>query len=250
MSAVFMSAALSAKRCKNAAEIDRVFRFERRLARISPGRGGNRARPIGYLTASYVLFTLCNQGDSMPAFLKAAAAAVAIVVMSGCAMQSPPYDVSVNNISALKKSAMTPTKVGAFQFNAGAPGALGISMRGSTMSSSVGQDYAAYLGEALRQELDMAKKLNPQSVYEISGTVLGTDIDAAIGTASGYMEARFVVKKDGSVRFDKVKRSDRKWESSFAAAVALPEAQRNYPLIVQDLLSGLYADTDFQNALK
>jgi hypothetical protein len=70
------------------------------------------------------------------------------------------------------------------------------------------------------------------------------------GTASGYIEARFVVKKDGQVTFDKTKRGSASWESSFVGAIAIPAAQSSYPLIVQDLLAKLYGDTDFQTALK
>ncbi|MDO9237689.1 MAG: hypothetical protein Q7U28_16855 [Aquabacterium sp.] len=165
-------------------------------------------------------------------------------------MKAPPYDVSIDNISVLKRSGSEPVRVGAFTANAGAKGAREISLRGNGMTSSVGNDYAAYLTQALTQELEMAKRLNPAAALEVSGTLVGTDIDTAFGTASGYIEARFIVSKGGQVRYDKVKRGDFSWESSFIGAVAIPAAQRNYPVVVQHMLSSLYSDVDFQNALK
>jgi len=182
--------------------------------------------------------------------MKAAICAAAVSLMAGCAIKAPPYEPSVNNVSLLKRVSVEPLRLGSFTVKAGAVGGTSVSLRGNPMASPVGQDYAAYVADALKQELDMAKRLSPSAALEVSGTLLGTDIDTAAGTASGYVEARFVVTKDGQVRFDKTKRGDFSWESSFIGAVAIPAAQRNYPVIVQNLLSALYGDTDFQNAIK
>jgi hypothetical protein len=174
--------------------------------------------------------------------------AALVVAMSGCALQTPAYQVSIENIDTLKKTTTQPAKVGTFAAKAGTPAVQGISMRGSTLSSSVGGDYGAYLREALRQELELAKRLNASADLEISGELLNTDVDTGVG--KGFIDARFVVTQKGQIRFDKVKHADLEWETSFAAAIALPRAQQNYPLIVQRLLTSLYADVDFQNALK
>ena len=71
-----------------------------------------------------------------------------------------------------------------------------------------------------------------------------------ISTNSGEIEARFIVKNAGQQRFDKVKRVESSWESSFIGGIAIPKAQQQYPLIVQKLVSRLLADADFQAALK
>lgn len=165
-------------------------------------------------------------------------------------MQTPPYPVSINNVDTLKKNNVSPAKIGEFSVKTGATGATTIQLRANSMSSSVGKGYADYLADALKQELVLAKKLDPSSNFEISGVLLGTDVDTAMGTASGYIEARFIVKQDGAVKFDKVKRGEHKWESSFVGAIAIPTAQQNYPVIVQNLLAALYSDADFQKALK
>lgn len=181
---------------------------------------------------------------------KMAAALAVLLVVSGCATKAPPYDVSVDNVNVLKRGGTAPVRVGSFSVKAGAKGAESISLRGNGMSSPVGADYAAYIADALKQELTLAKRLDANANLEISGALINTDIDTAMGTASGYAEARFVVTKDGQVRYDKTKRGDASWDSSFMGNIAIPAAQRNYPVIVQHLLSSLYSDTDFQNALK
>lgn len=181
----------------------------------------------------------------------AAGAAVAIATLSGCAVKSPPYSVSIANVTKLKSETTTPVAVGAFTVKSDMKGATYLSMRGSTMSSSVGADYAAYLGEALRAELELSGRLDPKSTLEISGMLLRNHLDAdGISKGDAAVQGRFVVRRDGQVRFDKVKESSREWESSFAGAVALPRAAQNYPLVVQDLLTALYADPEFQSALR
>lgn len=165
-------------------------------------------------------------------------------------MKAPPYDASIQNVSTLKRTTQLPVRLGEFQVEAGAKGATSISLRADSMTSPVGTNYAAYLADALKQELDMAKRLDPASTLEVSGSLLGTDMTVGMSTGSGFVEARFVVKKDGQLRYEKTKRGDASWSSSFMAAIAVPAAQKNYPVVVQHLLEALYGDVDFQNALK
>lgn len=184
------------------------------------------------------------------ASIKLAGAAIAIGLMSGCAMKAPPYQPSIDNVQALQRAKVRPANLGEFTVKADAVGVTKIKVRANTMTSPVGTHFGAYLGNALKQELEMANLLDAKSKIEISGTLLASDIDTAMGTASGYAEARFVVKQDGQVRFDKVKRGEHQWESSFAGAVAIPAAQLAYPTILQHLLAALYRDPDFQTSLK
>jgi hypothetical protein len=180
--------------------------------------------------------------------LRMLAALGAVLLGSGCALKAPTYQPSLDNIGLLK-SAGAPTAVGSFTVQAGVPASIGL--RGNPMSSPVGGDYAAYLAEAIRQELALAGKLDPKSKIEISGVVTRNDIAAGgVSTSSGEIEARIVVRNDGAVKFDKLKRAELTWESSFVGAIAIPRAQQQYPLIVQRLLGDIWADADFQKAIK
>ena len=170
----------------------------------------------------------------------------------GCAGPAPNYAPSIDNVETLKKIQGAPAvKTGAIAVTAGMPGAASLQLRANTMTSPVGKNYGDYIAAALRQELELAKLYNPQSGVEISGTLLKNNIDAGgISTNAGQIEARFVVTANGQVRFDKVKRIEKKWDSSFVGAVAIPLAANNYPLMVQSLVAALVTDPDFVKAIR
>lgn len=119
------------------------------------------------------------------------------------------------------------------------------------MNSPGGSDFAAYLADALRQELALARKLDPKSTLDIAGILMKIDIAAVgISSNSGEIEARFTAKNQGRIAYDAVKRAEMTWESSFVGAIAVPKAQQQCPLIVQQLLSKLLGDPQFQAALR
>ena len=182
-------------------------------------------------------------------FLALAFAASAFLV--GCAGSAPNYSPSIDNVEALKKSGAAPLKTGVIAVTPAMPGATSLSLRANTMSSPVGGNYGDYLSAALRQELELAKLYNVASNVEVTGTLIKNNVDAGgMSTASGQMEARFVVKKNGQIRFDKVKSVTHQWESAFAGAVAIPAAANNYPVMVQKLLGALVNDADFVQAIR
>lgn len=186
----------------------------------------------------------------MKDIMRPAWALAGVAVLSGCAMTTPNYPPSIDNIEALKRNA-APMALGAFTVQAGLAGGTSIGLRGNSMNSSVGSDYAAYLAEALRQELTLAGKLDPRSRITITGLLLKNDIAAGgFTTNSGEIEARFSVSRDGQPRYAKAHRAEMSWESSFAGAVAIPKAQLQYPLMVQKLIGQLLADPEFIAALK
>jgi hypothetical protein len=171
----------------------------------------------------------------------------ATALLTGCSsLVTPSYQPGLDNVETLKRHS-GPVAVGSFSVAATTPGATTLSMRGAnTLSSSVGADYAAYLGEALRQELKLSGKFDLNSSVVISGTLLKNSIDVSgFSTASAQMESRFVVTRGGVVKYDSVKKADSIWGSSFAAAVAIPRASQEYPLVVRKLIETLLADPDF-----
>jgi hypothetical protein len=172
------------------------------------------------------------------------------LVASGCSIIAPNYSPSIDNVQSLKNSGIQPAKIGAFTTAAGPATASPIKLRGHNMRSPYGGSFSAYLSEAITRELTMAGKLSADADVEISGTLLRNEIDPAIGTGTGDIEARFVVRKASVVRYDQVKRAHREWESSFAGGVAIPKAVSEYNYTVQALLGTLYADPAFLDALK
>lgn len=167
----------------------------------------------------------------------------------GCAGPAPHYSPSIDNVELLKKASLGTLKVGQIGVTSGMPGANAMSLRANSMVSPVGAHYGDYLASALRQELELAKLENPQSRQEVSGVLIKNNIDAGgISTNEGQIEARFIVKRAEQITYDKVKKAELKWDSSFAGAVAIPLAANNYPVMVQKLLNTLFSDPDFLKA--
>lgn len=175
----------------------------------------------------------------------------AAAILQACAIPAGNFSPALDNVDALKRAAVRPSTVGVFTVRAGMEGATSIGLRGNPMSSPVGADYAAYLADAIKQELVLAGKWDPKSELSISGTLIRNDIAAGgFSTNSGEIEARFVVLRGNEQRYQATKRATASWESSFVGAVAIPKAQQQYPVLVQMLLAQLYADPEFIAALR
>lgn len=173
------------------------------------------------------------------------------ILGSGCSTMVPHYTAPVPNVEKLKNAGEYTAKVGTFDSDKNPANANPISLRGSSLVSPYNDSYASYLGEAIKQELTLAGKLNASAEVEISGVLLKNDIDATgFSMAHGDIEARFVVQKAGKVRYDQVKSVRHEWESSFVGAIAIPRAQQEYTNLVQKLLAVLYEDQSFFQALK
>jgi hypothetical protein len=169
---------------------------------------------------------------------------------SGCAIQATTYRPAVDNVDQIKQVA-PPLAVGTMSVQPGLQSGASIGLRGNPMASPVGADYAAYLADALRQELSLAGKLDAASKISVGAVLVKNDIAAGgFSTNSGEIEARFTLTANGTRKFDKLLRADRTWDSSFVGAIAIPAAQQQYPMLVQDLLRKLFADADFIAALK
>ncbi|GCL61712.1 hypothetical protein [Pseudaquabacterium pictum] len=180
-----------------------------------------------------------------------AAMLVTAALASGCAIQAAVYQPSIANVEQIKKLNPQPIKVGTFQVKSGAEGASSISLRGNPMQSPVGGDYAAYLADALRQELVLAGKFKPDAGIDVRGELLKNDIAAGgFSTNSGEIEVRFIVLRGNEERYNSVLRASDSWDSSFVGAVAIPKAQQQYPVLVQKLLTTLFADARFQAAIR
>jgi hypothetical protein len=171
-----------------------------------------------------------------------------MLLLGGCASPAPKYTPAVENVQTLKNAGIPRARVADF---ASAPELNRITLRGSPLESPIGGSYGAYLADAIRQELDLAKALDPAAPVEISGTLLKNDVNVAnIITGSATVEARVVVKKSGQTRYDKVKTATMEWDSSYFGSVAIPRGKENYPLVVQKLVQQLFTDADFIQALK
>jgi hypothetical protein len=188
---------------------------------------------------------------SIQRLASATVAVLALAFASGCATKAPSYNANIENVGLLKKSGAEPVSGINITVAPGLSGAAELGVRASTLLSPVGSNFADYVSDALKRELELAKLINPQSPLNITGELLKNEIDASgFSVGKGSISARIVVKNGSTVRFDKVKSADITWESSFVGAVAIPKAIESYPELVQKLVTHLINDPEFTAALR
>jgi len=172
-----------------------------------------------------------------------------VAILSGCAAMAPNYNTSPASAQKLQAAKVQPAKVGDFTADKNAAN-TSIALRASTMEPAQGT-YAKYLADAIKNELELVKLYSAASTTEISGVLIRNEMNTGLAaTGEGLMEAKFVVRRDGAVRFDKTKQAHIEWDSNFLGAIAIPRAQREYPRLVQALVAELFSDSDFVAALK
>lgn len=64
------------------------------------------------------------------------------------------------------------------------------------------------------------------------------------------ISANFILRQNGKTIYEKIHTIHHKWDSSFVAAVAVPNALANYPIAIRKLIDSLMADKEFIKAVK
>ena len=179
------------------------------------------------------------------------AAAAVVLALTGCAAPMGAPQASIESTAKLRAAAMAPTQLGSFTLAPGQAAGMdqSVSLRGTQVRSPYNDSFAQYLKERLRVEVDAAGLLNPAAPTVISGTLTESDADAAIGTGTAKLAARFVVTRGEQVAYDRTLRADASGESSFVGAVAIPLAAGQYQGLHRKLAGQLFDDPDFRKAL-
>jgi TonB family protein len=172
-----------------------------------------------------------------------------LLALTGCAAVAPNYQPTNDNVHTLQ--ALPGGKVALGQFTAKDKSLDSLTIRAGSYNSPYNGSYAEYLKAALRAELEGSGKLDAASPVVITGQLLENSLDgASFTTGTAKVSARIVVTQSGAKTFDKVVVGASQWESSFVGAIAIPAARRNYVDTVRKLLANIFADRDFQTALR
>jgi hypothetical protein len=108
--------------------------------------------------------------------------ALLILLITGCSTIAPKYNTDFNNISQLRREKLNPARVGTVTKETAAKSDVdSLAIRGGTYESPYGS-YTAYLAEALKQELDDARLLDPLSQIEVSAVLLRNSLNAGFST--------------------------------------------------------------------
>ncbi|MCB1753299.1 MAG: hypothetical protein KDI74_16405 [Gammaproteobacteria bacterium] len=171
-----------------------------------------------------------------------------VFAVTGCSTVAPHYQASYENTQLLEEGGKNQVDVEAF--TAADPKVNSLSIRAGTFQSPTNGSYVEYLQKALEQELYDARRLNQDSDIKVGGVLIENEIDASgfdIGTAK--IKAEFIVRSGDREVYRKVHSAAIEWPSSFMANIAVPRAIKEYPRVVQELLSRLFLDPEFINAL-
>lgn len=113
------------------------------------------------------------------------------------------------------------------------------------------QSFGQYLQAALLQELKGAKLWSGVSPLVVSGKLVENDIDiSGFSKGDGTIAVEFTITNNDKVVFNKLVSAKHEWESSFIGAIAIPNGQANYPILIQTLFKTLFTDKAFLDAAK
>lgn len=181
---------------------------------------------------------------------RAALVALACLALTGCiSTPAPKYNPSVDNSSLVLKHRPT-ADVGVFT---AAPGVenRALSMRGSRLQGGSDGTYSTYLRDALIAELQVAGGPVTGSRTRIEGELTRNSLNVAgIKVGKAEVGARFIVRRDDRIAYERSLTATHEWESSFIGALAIQAGIDNYGTAVQKLIGQLLADPAFIEATR
>ena len=173
-----------------------------------------------------------------------------IATLASCAsFVAPAYSPDYPTVDRLKIANIGKLTVGTFQPRAAEAPVNRITLRGAPFAPPTGS-FAEYLENAMRSDLTELRVLDPGADTRIDAVLLKNDIDiSGLSTGSGVMEVKVTVSKKGVPVLEKTFEAKIRFESSLAAAVAVPKGQSEYPNLVRALLQKVYVDREFLSAV-
>ncbi len=187
----------------------------------------------------------------LPTWMRLGLVLSVAVVVGACGtvpMGSP--HASMDDIRTLRGADFRPVIVAEFRpapnLDKGADASVGV--RAITLTAPHGS-FSGYLKETLETQLSAAGLLDSRADRIIEGQLTDRQLDAAVGTGTGRLAARIVVRRAGRPVYDREVAVSSSWESSFVGAVAVPTAINEFTALFHKLMEKLVADPDFRRAL-
>jgi hypothetical protein len=176
---------------------------------------------------------------------------LSVFLTSCAAVPAPQYQVSKTNIESLEKIGDFKLKVEKFTQTDEVKNNYPISLRAANLKSPVGESFAEYVEDAVKKDLMLADKYSPESTYKIGGVLIRNDLDASgINTGEGIVEAEFYLQDGEKILYKKTITQKHTWESSFLGAIAIQNAIKQYPVMIEKLLIQLFGDDELKKEIK
>ena len=171
-----------------------------------------------------------------------------LLQLSGCQTTMPQPEASIENRMIARTIEDSSAKVGDFKAAQNVDDTV-ISIRAHNLVLPVDRSFAQYLRQLLHVELEAANLLDQSSDKTISGTLTKSDLNSH-GTGRGILAGEFTVIQNGQILYKKELEVQSTWESSFIAAIAVPDAIIQYEDLYRKLVGKLLSDPEFQQAIK
>jgi hypothetical protein len=163
---------------------------------------------------------------------------------------APPYSADFAALDQLKRQGNDKVAVGTVQPRDKAAPVNTISLRAASMVAASGS-FAQYVEDALISDLREIDIYDAKADVRIEAVLVKNVIDiGGFSTGTGGMAVDVTVSRTGKGLLTKRYAASTTFESSFVGAVAIPKGQSEYGTLVRTLLSQVYADADFSNAIK
>lgn len=184
--------------------------------------------------------------------MRSLAAILCISLLAGCMHtrvdETPP---SIETLKLLRAADSPVVSLGAFTDAGGKrPIARTVVIRGSTMKPPKGSGFAEFLRLSFESELKAAGKLDANAPLMVTGVLTESRAGENLSKGGAHLGAEISVMRQGSPVFTKAYRIETLWKSDFIGALAIPEAFRQYNGLYPQLVRQVFADPDFQKALK
>lgn len=170
----------------------------------------------------------------------------------GCiSVKMPEPSASIANLEKLRAANIVSAKTGSFKLATGKNPTMDRSvsgLRGSSVTPASGS-FSEQLRTQLVAELKAASLYDDQSDTIIQAELTDSQVDAAIGTGTAKLSARFIIDQAEKRVYDKELTVESSWKSSFVGAIAIPEAINQYTALYASLIGKLFEDIDFKTAL-
>ena len=184
-------------------------------------------------------------------FTRIVLVAMAVSVTACANVKLDATSATPATVEKLRAANLTSAQAGTFKLAPGKDASMDTSLsglRGNSLSPAKGA-WSQLLKDTLVLELTASGLYDTQSRYVIEGQLTDSMVDAAIGTGTGRLAARFTVTNAGQKVFEKEIVAEASWESSFMGAVAIPAAIDQYSALYKKLVAKLVDDPEFRRAL-
>lgn len=173
-----------------------------------------------------------------------------VVFVSGCSTKGVEFKPDYNSINEIKDNNLQTVSVNHGVFNASQKNHVSLGRGSNKMLSPYGGSFQRYLEISLEEELKQASIYDNQSDMKIEVKLLKNLLDTGMSIGTADLSANFMILSRDKKVFNRTYDVHHEWDSSFVAAIAIPNTVNNYPIAMQKLIDSFLLDKEVIKILK